>query len=87
MAPAAEVDRIMSALGSRRSGQVDAFMAASLHASTPLDFANRGGSYVQRNARETTQKWRSRMQPHEVARIMQLVGETAERFGYLEADL
>lgn len=80
--PRSEVARVFAAIGASHTPAVDAFLESTLKADSPVDFAQDGGSYVRRNAQETTQKWKSRLAREEIARVMEIVGETAGAYGY-----
>jgi hypothetical protein len=80
--PIPVVDALFAALGATRTAEVDNFLKASLQAETPADFAHNGSSYVHRNARETTVKWKSRLSLEEIKSITQIVGESGAAFGY-----
>lgn len=81
-APKVEVDRLLFALGSERHAKLDNFLEENLNGSVSVDFAEKGTSYVQRNAQKTAIKWKSRLTQDEIEAVMLRVEKIAERYGY-----
>ncbi|MCB4457234.1 sulfotransferase domain-containing protein [Leisingera sp. McT4-56] len=81
--PAEEASRIFSFLNARKSEAVDRFMSAALNAKSG-DSARRTpiGSYVHRDARSAAMKWRQRLSPEDIEKVMKTAGPAAQRFGY-----
>ncbi|MBC57581.1 MAG: hypothetical protein CL814_11705 [Confluentimicrobium sp.] len=84
--PADEAARLFSFVGAEKSAAVDRFMEETLNASSPSDFdRNAAASYVHRDARETTLKWRQRLSRDDIDTVMRITGNVPQRFGYAES--
>jgi hypothetical protein len=80
--PAGEVDRVMAHLASTVSPEMESFINENLTAKTPLDFTKKSKSYVKRDSRKTTDKWRNRLTQVEIDHVMERAGESAAFYGY-----
>lgn len=81
--PADEVTRLFSFIGAPKTATVDQFVKETLNASAPSDFdRSAAASYVHRDARETTLKWRQRLSQEDIQAVMQITGNIPRRFGY-----
>lgn len=78
-----EVDRVLDLVGVSRTEAVNDFLAASCNPENPVDFSDQGHAYTRRDAEQAAEKWRTRMGPADVDRVMALVGDLAGRFGYV----
>ena len=86
MKPVDEAARLFSFVGAEQSQAVGRFMNETLNASSPSDFDRRAAaSYVHRDARETTLKWRQRLSKEDIKIVMRIAGDVPQRFGYGES--
>ena len=79
--PTHEVQRVLDFLEATCTDSIQSFIRLNLEADSG-DFI--GGSYVRRNARAATEKWRERLSAHEIALVMEIAGQVAQAYGYTD---
>ncbi|MFY0634051.1 MAG: hypothetical protein JXQ91_09565 [Vannielia sp.] len=78
---------VFSALGAKEGSKLGAFLELNLKGTprrTETTDADGKGSYIRRDGKKAATKWRERLDPSDIARVMARVGETAAHFGYTE---